>query len=314
MLFLVIKMIVKSIVETIGNTPMVDVSRAFNLESRLLLKVESFNPGGSVKDRIAYNMIISAMAQGKVDNDTEVIEPTSGNTGVGIAMVCAALNLSCTIVMPDSMTLERRQLIQAYGATLVLTPADTGMKGSIAKAQELASKAKKAFVPMQFENPANPEIHEKTTALEILKDTNNVVDIFVAGSGTGGTLSGVGKVLKQVNPDVKIIAVEPEDSPTISQNKTGKHTISGIGPGFVPKTLNVDILSEVKTISDASAKEHTRLLARQCGILAGVSSGAAFAVALDIAKQKENKSKTIVVVLPDTGERYLSTPVFEEVA
>lgn len=313
MLFLVIKMIVKSIVETIGNTPMVDVSRVFNVESRLLVKVESFNPGGSVKDRIAYNMISNAIADGKVDSNTEVIEPTSGNTGVGIAMVCAALNLSCTIVMPDSMTLERRQLIQAYGATLVLTPAATGMKGSIAKAQELAAQAKKAFVPMQFENPANPEIHEKTTALEILKDTNNTVDIFVAGSGTGGTLSGVGKVLKKMNPKVKIIAVEPEGSPTISQNKTGKHGIYGIGPGFIPTNLNVDILSEVKTISDESAKEHTRLLARNCGILAGVSSGAAFAVALELAKQQENKGKTIVVVLPDTGERYLSTPVFKEV-
>lgn len=306
-------MIVNSIVETIGNTPMVDVSRVFNVASRLLVKVESFNPGGSVKDRVAYNMITNAISQGKIDQDTEVIEPTSGNTGVGIAMVCAALNLSCTIIMPESMTLERRLLIQAYGAKLVLTPAETGMKGSIAKAQELALQYKKAFVPMQFENPSNPEIHVKTTAIEILNDTNNEVDIFVAGSGTGGTLSGVGKVLKENNPKVQIIGVEPEGSPTISQNKAGKHGIYGIGPGFVPKNLNVDILSEVKTVTDDLAKEHTRLLAKKCGILVGVSSGAAFAVALDIARQKENTNKTIVVVLPDTGERYLSTPVFSEV-
>lgn len=306
------KMIVKSIVETIGNTPMVDVSRAFNLESRLLVKVESFNPGGSVKDRIAYHMISTAIQEGKVDQDTEIIEPTSGNTGVGIAMVCASLELSCTIVMPESMTPERRQLIQAYGAKLVLTPGELGMKGSIAKAHELAAQAKKAFIPMQFENPANPEIHTKTTVVEILRDTENTVDFFVAGSGTGGTLSGVGQVLKQVNPKVQIIAVEPEASATISQGKAGKHGIYGIGPGFVPKNLNLDVLSEVRTVSDEDAIKHTRLLARKCGILAGVSSGAAFAIALKIAQKPENKGKTVVVVLPDTGERYLSTPAFKE--
>ena len=306
-------MIYKSILDTIGKTPMIDVTDSFeNLQARVLVKVESFNPGGSVKDRIAYAMIQQAIIDKKIDASTEVIEPTSGNTGIGLAMVCAALNIKCTLVMPDTMTVERRKLIQAFGAHLVLTDGAMGMKGSIAKAQELAEASSNAFIPMQFENPANPAIHKKTTALEILDDTEGELDVFVAGSGTGGTLSGVGSVLKERVPHVKIIAVEPEGSPIISQNVAGKHGIYGIGPGFVPKNLNVDILDEVHIITDQRAKEYTHLLAQRCGILAGISSGAAFAIALDFAKDVAYQGKTIVVVLPDTGERYLSSHVFKE--
>ncbi len=305
-------MIVKSIVDTIGNTPMIDVSSAFHVDAKLYVKVESFNPGGSVKDRVAYSMIKHAIDDHTINNETHVIEPTSGNTGIGIAMVCASYQLKCTIVMPDSMTKERRKLIKAYGANLVLTAGEKGMKGSIEKAIELASQQDNTFIPMQFENPNNPLVHVQTTALEILEDTHEHVDIFVAGSGTGGTVSGVGAVLKQVNPLVKIVAVEPDKSPIISKNIAGKHGIYGIGPGFVPKNLNVAILDEVKTVSDEDAIKYTRLLATTCGILAGVSSGAAFKVAYDYANDPTNKGKTIVVVLPDTGERYLSSTVFEE--
>ncbi len=307
------KMIYKSIVETIGNTPMIDVTGYFEgLNARVLVKVESFNPGGSVKDRIAYAMIKQAILDKKIDESTEIIEPTSGNTGIGLAMVCAALNLKCTLIMPDTMTQERRKLIRAYGAKLVLTDGALGMKGSIAKAEKLAQASSNSFIPMQFENPANPMVHQKTTAIEILRDTKDQVDVFVAGSGTGGTLSGVGAVLKEKLPHVKIIAVEPEGSPVISNKPPGKHGIYGIGPGFIPKNLNVDILDEVVVISDQRAKEYTHLLAQRCGILSGISSGAAFAVALDFAKNPHYQGKTIVVVLPDTGERYLSSHVFEE--
>lgn len=307
-------MIYNSIVETIGKTPLVDVSDAFeDLQARVLVKVESFNPGGSVKDRIAYAMIKQALIDGDIDDQTEVIEPTSGNTGIGIAMVCAALSIPCTLVMPDTMTMERRKLIKAYGANLILTEGALGMKGAIAKAEELAAEKKKAFIPMQFENQANPKIHQRTTAAEILADTEGKIDIFVAGSGTGGTLTGVGTVLKQYDPAIKIIAVEPEGSPIISKNQAGKHGIYGIGPGFIPKNLNVDILDMVETISDQQAKIHTHMLSKRCGILAGISSGAALAIALKHAREIENKGKTIVVILPDTGERYLSSHVFDEV-
>lgn len=303
-------MIVNSILETIGKTPMIDVSEAFKVHAKLYVKVESFNPGGSVKDRIAFFMIKQAMSENKINQNTHIIEPSSGNTGIGIAMVCAAYHLKCTIVMPDSMTLERRKLIQAYGANLVLTPGEFGMKGSIAKANELANEESNTYIPMQFENPNNPLVHVQSTALEILEDTHEQVDIFVAGSGTGGTLTGVGSVLKKVNPSVKIVAVEPEKSPVISKNVAGKHGIYGIGPGFVPKNLHVDVLDEIKTVSDEDAIKYTRLLASQCGILVGVSSGAAFKIAYDYASNPSNANKTIVVVLPDTGERYLSTKVF----
>ncbi len=305
-------MIVQSILDTVGKTPMVDVSDTFKTKARLLVKVESFNPGGSVKDRIAKAMIENAMADNTINKDTHIIEPTSGNTGIGLAMVCAAHQLKCTLVMPDTMTKERIKLMKAYGANVVLSPGVNGMKGAIEIANQLASEQENSFIPMQFENKNNPLIHVQTTAIEIVEDTHEHVDVFVAGSGTGGTLSGVGSVLKSIIPHVKIVAVEPETSPIISKNIAGKHGIYGIGPGFIPKNLHVDILDDVQLVSDQQAIDHTRMLAKKCGILVGVSSGAAFKVALDYANKKEYLNKTIVVVLPDTGERYLSTKIFEE--
>jgi cysteine synthase A len=296
----------------IGKTPIVDVSSYFEgLSARLLVKVESFNPGGSVKDRIALAMITKAMQEGLIDKETQIIEPSSGNTGVGLAMVCAALGLKLTIIMPETMTVERRMLIKAYGAQLELTPGPMGMKGSIARAKELAQQHPKTFIPMQFENMANPEVHRHTTAKEILADTNGNVDFFVSGVGTGGTLSGVSAVLKEVNPNLKVIAVEPTKSPVLSGGQPGPHKIYGIGAGFVPNTLDTTAYDQIITVYDDVAFEATRLLAKKTGILAGISSGGAFAVALDLARLPENKGKTVLTLLPDTGERYLSSGVFE---
>ncbi len=305
-------MLVNSITDLIGKTPIVDVSSYFEgLTARLLVKVESFNPGGSVKDRIAFAMISKALQEGKIDKDTRIIEPSSGNTGVGLAMVCAALGLDLTIVMPETMTVERRMLIKAYGAKLELTPGPMGMKGSIAKANELASEHENSFIPMQFENMANPAVHRATTAQEILTDTEGKVDFFVSGVGTGGTLSGVSSVLKELIPQLKVIAVEPAKSPVISGGQPGPHKIYGIGAGFIPRTLDVSAFDEVITVMDEAAFEATRLLAKKTGILAGISSGGAFAVALELAKRPENSGKTVLTLLPDTGERYLSSGVFE---
>jgi cysteine synthase A len=305
-------MIVNSITDLIGKTPIVDVSSYFEgLSARLLVKVESFNPGGSVKDRIAFAMITKAMQEGLIEKDTQIIEPSSGNTGVGLAMVCAALGLKLTIVMPETMTVERRMLIKAYGSQLDLTPGPMGMKGSIARAIELAQQYPKTFIPMQFENMANPEVHRHTTAKEILVDTNGNVDFFVSGVGTGGTLSGVSAVLKEVNPNLKVIAVEPTKSPVLSGGQPGPHKIYGIGAGFVPNTLDTSAYDQIITVYDDVAFEATRLLAKKTGILAGISSGGAFAVALDLARLAENKGKTVLTLLPDTGERYLSSGVFE---
>lgn len=305
-------MLVNSITDLIGKTPIVDVSSYFEgLHARLLVKVESFNPGGSVKDRIAFAMISKALQEGKINKNTRIIEPSSGNTGVGLAMVCAALGLDLTIVMPESMTVERRMLIKAYGAKLELTPGPMGMKGSIARANELAAESENSFIPMQFENMANPAVHRATTAQEILTDTQGKVDFFVSGVGTGGTLSGVSSVLKELIPQLRVIAVEPTKSPVISGGQPGPHKIYGIGAGFIPRTLDTSAFDEVITVMDDVAFEATRLLARKTGILAGISSGGAFAVALELAKRPENAGKTVLTLLPDTGERYLSSGVFE---
>lgn len=302
-------MLVSSITQLIGRTPIVDVSDRFeDLYGRLFVKVESFNPGGSVKDRIALGMVEDALKDGRINKQTHIVEPTSGNTGVGLAMVCAALGLKLTLVMPDTMTVERRMLIGAYGAHLVLTPGAQGMKGSIAKALEIKESEENSFMPMQFDNPSNPAVHRRTTALEILEDLPEI-DVFVSGVGTGGTLSGTASIIKK-HRDVEIVAVEPEKSPMISQGTAGPHKIYGIGAGFIPNNLDTELIDTVVTISDEDAYMTTRVLARQTGILAGVSSGGAFYVGLQMAKDPKYQGKNILVILPDTGERYLSSGVF----
>lgn len=304
-----------NILELVGKTPLVEVKKIEennNLGGRVVVKAEAFNPGGSVKDRIAKNMLEKAEKQGKLKKGTTIIEATSGNTGIGLAMAAAQKGYPIIIVMPDTMSVERRNLLKAYGAKLVLTPGAQGMKGAIAKAGELAEEIGDVFIPSQFENPANPEIHYLTTGPEIWKDTDGKVDIFVAGVGTGGTLSGAGKYLKEKNPEIKVVAVEPAGSPVLSQGKAGKHAIQGIGAGFVPDTLDQSIYDEVITISDEDAFKSGRELARSEGILAGISSGAAVAAAKELAKRPENKDKIIVALLPDTGDRYLSTAMFTE--
>ena len=303
------------IYETIGNTPLVELTnleKEFNLKAKLFAKVEFFNPGGSVKDRIALAMIEDAERKGLINKDTIIIEPTSGNTGIGLCMVCASKGYHIVIVMPETMSIERRKLMKAYGAELVLTEGAKGMKGAIAKANELAEANKNSFIPSQFTNPKNPEIHYLTTGREIYKDLDGKIDIFVAGVGTGGTISGVGKYLKEQNKNIKVVAVEPETSPVLSKGTPGPHKIQGIGAGFVPETLNTSIYDEIKPISNEDAFATGRLVARKEGLLVGISSGAALKAAIELAKLEENKGKTIVALLPDTGERYLSTTMFEE--
>ena len=304
----------KSVSELIGNTPLVELTnfeKNHNLDATILGKVELFNPAGSVKDRIAKAMIDEAVKAGKVNDDTVLIEPTSGNTGIGLAAIAAARGNRLIITMPETMSIERRNLMKAYGAEVVLTDGSKGMKGAIAKAQELAGEISNSFIPSQFTNPANPAIHEATTGPEIWRDTEGKVDILIAGVGTGGTVTGTGRYLKSQNPDVKVVAVEPAGSPVLSEGHAGAHKIQGIGAGFVPDTLDTSVYDEVISVADEDAFETGRELAAKEGLLVGISSGAAVWAAGQLAQRPENKGKTIVAILPDTGERYLSTAMFK---
>ncbi len=307
--------IYQKVTDLVGNTPMMrlnNYSKSRRLEAVLLAKLEYFNPAGSVKDRIARAIIEDAIEQGKVDSDTVIIEPTSGNTGIGLSAVAASLGLRIIITMPETMSVERRNLMKAYGAELVLTDGAKGMKGAIAKADELAAQYPNSFIPGQFVNQVNPWTHYRTTGPEIWKDTEGRVDIFVAGVGTGGTISGVGKYLKEQNAEVKIVAVEPANSPVISGGNPGPHKIQGIGAGFIPDTFNTEIYDEIIQVENEDAFAVGRSIGREEGILVGISSGAAVWAATELAKRPENKGKTIVALLPDTGDRYLSTPMFAE--
>ncbi|WP_028992211.1 cysteine synthase A [Thermoanaerobacter thermocopriae] len=304
--------IYEDIAQLIGNTPMVKLNRIVPEDAaEVIVKLESFNPGGSVKDRIALNMIKKAEEEGRLKPGGTIVEATSGNTGIGLAMVSAVKGYRLILVMPDTMSIERRNLLLSYGAELVLTPGAEGMKGAIKKAQEILKSNPDYIMLDQFKNPANPEIHELTTAKEILKDTNGIVDAFVAGVGTGGTISGVGKVLKQYNKDIKIVAVEPEESPVLSGGEPGPHKIQGIGAGFVPDTLNLDVIDEIIKVKERDAFEMSMILAKQEGILCGISSGANVFAAIEVANHL-GKGKRVVTVLPDTGERYLSMHKFFE--
>lgn len=305
-------MVYENITELIGRTPLLRLNKVNRGEAEVLAKLESFNPGGSVKDRIGLNMIAVAEEQGLLKPGAVIIEPTSGNTGIALALVAAARGYKLILTMPDTMSVERRNLLRAYGAELVLTPGGEGMKGAIRKAEALGQEIADSFIPQQFANPANPEIHRKTTALEIWEDTEGQVDIFIAGVGTGGTLTGVGEVLKARKPGVKVVAVEPADSPVLSGGLPGPHKIQGIGAGFVPEIINVEVIDEIFQVKSEPAFETARQLARTEGVLVGISAGAAAYAALEIAKRPENKGKKIVVILPDTGERYLSTSLFDE--
>ena len=307
--------IYSNILDTVGGTPLVELvnlEKKYNLKAKILAKVESFNPAGSVKDRIAKAMIEDAEKQGLINKDTVLIEPTSGNTGIGLSMVAASKGLRIILTMPETMSIERRNLLKAYGAELVLTEGSKGMKGAIAKAEELAQTIPNAFIPSQFTNMANPKIHYLTTGPEIFNDSEGKVDILVAGVGTGGTLSGTGKYLKEKIKDFKVVAVEPETSPVLSKGVAGPHKIQGIGAGFIPQTLDTSIYDEILPISNEEAFEKGRESARSEGILIGISSGAALSAAIKLALREENKGKTIVVIFPDTGERYLSTAMFNK--
>lgn len=304
-----------SFLDLVGNTPLVRVNNLIKkdeLKADVLAKLEYFNPAGSVKDRIAKEMILDALEKGLINENTTLIEPTSGNTGIGLSAVATALNLKIIITMPETMSVERRNLMEAYGAELVLTPGSEGMKGAIAKAKELASQIENSFIPGQFENPANPTAHYKTTGPEIYEQTEGKVDIFVAGVGTGGTISGIGKYLKEKNPEVKVVAVEPASSPVLSTGKGGAHKIQGIGAGFVPETLDTKIYDEIITVENEDAFATGKEMAKTEGILVGISSGAALYAAKELAKREENAGKTIVVLLPDGGDRYLSTPLIQD--
>ncbi|MFP4071652.1 MAG: cysteine synthase A [Desulfovibrionales bacterium] len=304
--------IAQDMTHLIGNTPLVRINRmARDCHGVVAAKLESFNPCSSVKDRIGVSMIGAGLKDGLIDNDTVIVEPTSGNTGIGLAFACAVKGLRLILTMPESMSMERRKILQGFGAELVLTPAESGMNGAIERARGLLDEHEKAFMPMQFCNPANPEIHRRTTAEEIWRDTDGTLDFLVCGVGTGGTLTGAGEVLKQKKPEIRIVAVEPKGSPVLSGGKPGPHKIQGIGAGFVPEVLNTGIIDQIVQVTNEEALETAGRLMREEGILCGISSGAAAFVALELARQLPNKDKLIVFVAPDTGERYLSTPLFE---
>lgn len=305
--------IYKNVTDLVGNTPLLELTnyeKKNNLQAAILAKLEYFNPAGSVKDRIAKKILLDAWESGKINKDSVIIEPTSGNTGIGLASIATALGLRIIITMPETMSIERRNLMKAYGAELVLTDGAKGMKGAIAKADELAAELEGSFIPGQFVNPLNPQVHRETTGPEIWKDTEGKVDFLVAGIGTGGTITGTGEYLKGQNPDIKVIAVEPSSSPVLSGGKAGGHKIQGIGAGFVPETLNTQIYDEIIPVDNNDAFTFGREAAHTEGILVGISSGAALWAATELAKRPENKGKTIVVIFPDTGDRYLSTPLF----
>ena len=307
------KKIAKQLTELIGNTPLLELSNyeeENNLKAKIIGKLEYFNPLGSVKDRVAYAMIEQGIKDGKINKDTVIIEPTSGNTGIGLAFVTASKGLHLILTMPDTMSVERRKIVSALGAEIVLTPGRDGMKGAIKRAEELKEEYGNAFIPQQFENEANPDIHKKTTAQEIWNDTDGDVDIFISAVGTGGTVTGTGLGLKDKKPDVKVVAVEPASSPVLSGGQPGPHKIQGIGAGFVPDVLQMDILDEIIKVENEDAFETSRKVAKSDGLLVGISSGAAIYAATELAKRPENEGKNIVVLLPDTGERYLSTSLF----
>jgi cysteine synthase len=300
----------EDITATVGNTPLVRINKLNSCKAIILAKLESFNPCGSVKDRIGLSMIAAAQEKGLIKEDTVIVEATSGNTGIGLACVCAAKGYKLTLTMPESMSIERRKLLKLFGAQIVLTPAGKGMAGAVEKAEELLAENPNAFMPQQFTNPANPQIHRETTAKEILADSGGSVDILICGVGTGGTLTGCGEILKKHNENLKVVAVEPKDSPILSGGQAGSHKIQGIGAGFVPDVLNTAIIDEIVQVANEDAIETARQLACQEGILAGISSGAAMWAAIEISQRVENEGKTIVVILPDTGERYISTELF----